>query len=73
MKHILVLALATLASAQALAVKPCEELKSEIAAKLDATGVKNYALDIVASEKVGDAKTVGSCDKGTKKITYAKK
>jgi hypothetical protein len=73
MKHILVLALAAFASMQALAVKPCEELKSEIAAKLDAAGVKSYALDIVATEKVGDAKVVGSCDGGTKKITYARK
>jgi hypothetical protein len=28
--------------------KPCEELKTEIAAKLDAKGVKGYTLDIVA-------------------------
>ena len=28
--------------------KACEDLKSEIAAKLDAKGVKSYSLDIVA-------------------------
>ena len=64
---------ALLAGSQAEARKACEELKAEIAAKLDAKGVKNYMLDIVVNDKVGDAKTVGSCDGGTKKITYLKK
>ena len=31
--------------------KPCEELKTEIAAKLDAKGVKGYSLDIVAKDQ----------------------
>jgi hypothetical protein len=56
----------------AMAAKPCDELKTEIAAKLDAAGVKGYTLDIVAADKVGDAKVVGSCELGSKKITYAK-
>ena len=63
----------SLASSTAMSAKPCDELKSEIAAKLDAAGVKSYSLDIVAIEKIGDAKVVGSCEGGTKKITYAKK
>jgi hypothetical protein len=50
--------------------KDCEELKKEIAAKLDEKGVKNYTLDIVKTEDVKDAQVVGSCDGGTKKITY---
>ena len=50
--------------------KDCEELKKEIAAQLDAKGVKNYTLDIVKNEDVKDAQVVGSCDGGTKKITY---
>ena len=53
--------------------KPCEELKTEIAAKLDAKNVAGYTLDIVEADKVGDAKVVGSCEGGAKKITYAKK
>jgi hypothetical protein len=53
--------------------KACEELKSEIAAKLDAKGVKSYSLDIVAKDAdAGDAKVVGSCEGGTKKILYKK-
>jgi hypothetical protein len=54
----------------AFAVKACEELKTEIAAKLDAKGVKSYQLDIVASADVKDQTVVGSCEGGTKKITY---
>ena len=53
--------------------KPCEELKTEIAAKLDAKNVTGYTLDIVEADKVGDAKVVGSCEGGAKKITYTKK
>ena len=53
--------------------KACEELKSEIAAKLDAKGVKSYSLDIVAKDAdAGDAKVVGTCEGGTKKILYKK-
>ncbi|MBI4999130.1 MAG: DUF1161 domain-containing protein, partial [Rhodocyclales bacterium] len=48
----------------------CEELKAEIAAKLDAKGVVNYTLEIVPTEAVKDEKVVGSCEGGTKKITY---
>ena len=53
--------------------KSCEELKSEIAAKLDAKGVKNYTLNVVGAEEIKDAKVVGSCEGGTKRITYERK
>jgi Protein of unknown function (DUF1161) len=53
--------------------KACEELKTEIAAKLDAKGVKNYSLTIVPNDKAGDGKVVGSCEGGTKKILYERK
>lgn len=52
--------------------KPCDELKSEIAAKLDEKKVAGYKLEIVDADKVGDAKVVGSCDGGKKKIVYSK-
>jgi len=52
--------------------KPCEELKSEIAQKLDAKGVKSYSLDIVDKDKDADGKVVGTCEGGTKKIVYRK-
>jgi len=52
--------------------KPCEELKTEIAAKLDAKGVQGYSLEIVATDQDVDGKVVGTCDGGTKKIVYKK-
>lgn len=68
-RYALVSALA-LASLPAFAAKPCEELKTEIAAKLDAKGVKHYELAVVAADAVADHKVVGSCEGGSKKITY---
>jgi len=54
--------------------KPCEELKSEIAAKLDAKGVQNYTLTAVKTEEVKpEDKVIGSCDGGTMKIVYVRK
>ena len=68
------LASAAEVSALTSARKACDELNSEIAAKLDAKGVKNYTLTLV---KVGEVKSedkvVGSCDSGTMKIVYVRK
>lgn len=50
--------------------KPCDDLKSEIAKKLDAKGVAGYSLEIVDKNKEGDGKVVGTCDGGTKSIVY---
>lgn len=63
------------ASASAFAQgKPCEELKAEIAQKLEARNVKSYSLEIMAKEdKEGEAKVVGTCEGGTKKIVYQRK
>ncbi len=66
-------ALALAASSTFAAGKPCEELKTEIAAKLDAKNVTGYTLEIVEADKAGDAKVVGTCEGGAKKITYTKK
>jgi predicted lipoprotein with Yx(FWY)xxD motif len=70
-------ALALIVSGNALAAesaaKPCEELKSEIAAKLDAKGVTNYTLEIVDKDQEHEGKVVGTCGGGTKKIVYTRK
>ena len=73
MKHIATALFLFALTAVAHAAKPCDELKAEIAAKLDAKGVKDYELAVVPNDKVADAKVVGSCDGGTNKITYSKK
>ena len=58
----------------AAAGKACEELKMEIAAKIEANGVKDYELTIVKSDEVKpEDKVVGSCEGGTKKIIYKRK
>ena len=58
---------ALLAAATPVLAKPCEELKADIAAKLDAKNVVGYTLEIVANDQAGDSKVVGSCDGGAKK------
>jgi len=75
MKHIAYLAAIaiTLASTQAFAAnKSCEELKGEIAANVEANGVKKYALKIVATNQAGKKQVVGSCAGGTKKVVYTR-
>jgi hypothetical protein len=52
--------------------KPCEELKAEIAAKLDAKGVSGYSLEIVDKGSASGGKVVGQCEKGAKVIVYKK-
>jgi hypothetical protein len=47
-------------------------LKTEIAAKLDAKGVKSYTLDIEAKDKDAEGSVVGTCEGGSKKIMYRK-
>jgi hypothetical protein len=60
------------ASAAPATRKSCEDLKVEIAKKLDAKGVVGYTLDVVDKGKEGDAKVVGSCDGGTHSIAYTR-
>ena len=70
MKNLMVAAALLMIATPASGMKPCEELQSEIDAKLQAKGVKGYSLEIVPNDKVKDEKIVGSCDGGTKKIIY---
>jgi hypothetical protein len=57
-------------SGPAQAGTPCEQVKSEIAQKLDAKGVKSYTLEVVSKDQETDAKVVGTCEGGAKKIVY---
>lgn len=66
---LLVILLMGATSAQA-ARKPCDELRQEIAAKIDARGVKSYTLEVVALDVASDGKVVGTCDGGTQRIVY---
>ncbi|WP_422018409.1 DUF1161 domain-containing protein [Roseateles sp.] len=72
-KSLLVALLSLSCCAAFAASKPCDELKAEIAARLDEKGVKGYEITAVENDQVGDAKVIGSCDGGTKKLTYVRK
>ncbi|KAF0861951.1 DUF1161 domain-containing protein [Pseudomonas sp. LD120] len=67
---VLAAALLSLAGTALAAGKPCDELKGEIAAKLDANGVAHYSLEVVDKGAAADGKVVGSCEAGTKEIVY---
>lgn len=69
-KLLLAVSLLSLAGAAMAAGKPCDELKADLDAKLQAKGVKSYSLEIVAKGTGADKKVVGSCDAGTKEIVY---
>ena len=73
MKKVLVFAAALLIATPAFGQsKPCEELKSDIAKKLEANGVRSYSLEIVAKDQDAQGKIVGTCEGGSKKIVYSK-
>ncbi|WP_460140570.1 DUF1161 domain-containing protein [Pseudomonas sp. S2_E01] len=69
-KFMLAVGLLSLAGTALANGKPCEELKAEIAAKIDAKGASNYSLEIVDKGTAADGKVVGTCEKGTKEIVY---
>jgi hypothetical protein len=73
MKIVVAIVASLLIAAPALAQrKDCEELKTEIDAKIKKNGVKEFSLEVVPNEQVkeGTGAVVGSCDGGTKKIVY---
>ena len=45
--------------ARSQGAEACEELKSEIAKKLDGNNVKSYTLEIVGKDAAADGKVVG--------------
>ena len=70
-KFLLAVGLLSIAGTALAAGKPCEELKSEIAAKIDAKGASGYSLQVVEKGSTpSDHKVVGTCDGGTKEIAY---
>lgn len=67
------LVLCALSASVFAAPKPCEELKAEIEAKIQAQNVSSYTLEIVSNDEAKDpSMVVGTCDNGTKKIIYQK-
>jgi len=71
MKSLIAIAASLLIASPVLAqVKPCEELKSEIDAKIKNNAVAVFTTTIVDKDAAEDGKVVGTCEGGTKKIVY---
>jgi hypothetical protein len=71
MKSLIAVAASLLIASPVLAqVKPCEELKGEIDAKIKGNGVAAFSTTIVDKDAAEDGKVVGTCEGGTKKIIY---
>jgi hypothetical protein len=71
MRHTLLIAgVLALAAMPAVAGKSCDELKAEIAAKIEKKGVKAYTLEIVKKGEEGERRVVGTCGGGTQVIVY---
>jgi len=71
-RFMLAVGLLSLAGTAFAGGKSCEELKAEIAAKLDAKGVAGYSLEIVDKGAEAGANVVGQCEAGAKVIVYKK-
>jgi hypothetical protein len=71
-KTVLMLSLLALAGHAQAAIKPCEALKEEIAAKIESKGVQSYTLRVVPIDADELGRQVGTCDGGTKKIIYVR-
>lgn len=70
MKTVILFITIAFATMPAFAKKSCEELKSELEAKIQAKGVKAFTLTIVPQNEKTDLRVVGTCDGGAKKIIY---
>jgi hypothetical protein len=63
----------TLWSGSGWAAKDCEQLKTEVAAKAESHGAKNFTLDVVERDAdSGKKRVVGTCEAGKKKIVYTR-
>lgn len=69
-KFLLAVGLMSLAGTVLAAGKPCEELKAEIGAKIQAKGASGFTLDVLDKGSTADGKVVGTCEGGTKEIVY---
>ena len=58
------------AAPAALAASNCDEIMAGIDAKVRAGGVTQFTLTVVDADAKAEGRTVGSCDRGSKKIVY---
>jgi hypothetical protein len=67
---LLAIGLLSIAGTAMAAGKSCDDLKSEIDAKIKAKGASSYTLEVVAKGSAADGKVVGTCEGGAKEIVY---
>lgn len=67
---LLAVGLLSIAGTAMAAGKSCDDLKSEIDAKIKAKGASSYTLEVVAKGSAAGGKVVGTCEGGAKKIVY---
>jgi hypothetical protein len=77
LKNMQAISMATLlvvaaANAPSALANNCEQVKSDIAAKIDANGVPSYSLTVVDAGAAHDGKVVGQCGGNTKRIVYVR-
>lgn len=71
MKNVLLaVGLLAMAGSAMAAGKSCDDLKSEIDAKLKDKGVAHYSLEAVEKGSSSDGKVVGTCEGGSKELVY---
>lgn len=66
----LVPTLLLLASASGHAGSNCDAIRDQVEAKVRASGVTSFTLQVVDAQAKVAGKVVGSCDLGTRKIVY---
>lgn len=60
------------AAVEAPAASNCDALRAQIDARIRASGVASFSLAVVDAEARAEGKVVGTCERGTKKIVYAR-
>jgi Protein of unknown function (DUF1161) len=74
MRRTTVTGMALLVAAHAGAqTSSCESLRSEIEAKIRASGVAEFTLSVVDAASAAPGKVVGTCDRGAKKVVYVQR
>jgi Protein of unknown function (DUF1161) len=74
MRRTTVAGMALLAAAHASAqTSSCETLRSEIEAKIRASGAAEFTLSVVDAASAAPGKVVGTCDRGAKKVVYVQR
>ena len=59
------------AGSPAHAALACDQLRSEIEAKIISGGMTRFSLTVVDANAPATGKVVGSCEQGSRKIVYA--